>query len=196
MKNNISIPNPCNENWDNMSPETNGRFCSSCEQIVVDFTKMSDQEILDFISKSQQKVCGRFKNEQVQKSGFNIQTYLSGLYANAYLKIKNKTLKYTALLFVGGLMLLSGCNPKKIKTSTTTGAVKLDPPVKDSVCISTPMGGDTNDNKEHLMGEVAPPRYPERTHTIGKIAMPDSSSKIITPYPNKKIKKKIKGENL
>jgi hypothetical protein len=207
MKNNISVPKPCNENWENMSLDSNGRFCNSCEQIVVDFTTMTDQEILNFLSKSQQKVCGRFKTEQVQKKNNALHSYLSEIYSSAYLKIKNKALKYSALLVVGGLMIITGCNPKKPKTTTTTGEPLIDRTNKDSIC-HTQTNGDSNKRmQEHTIGEVAPRDWqsednstkttePDKTHTIGKIAMPDSSSKIVTPYPNKKIKKKIKDGDL
>jgi len=63
---NIAIENPCHENWDQMTPETQGRFCSSCEKIVIDFSEMSDSEILQFFNKPKtEKICGRFKTEQL-----------------------------------------------------------------------------------------------------------------------------------
>ncbi|MGC4041266.1 MAG: energy transducer TonB [Flavobacterium sp.] len=62
----ISIPKPCNESWDKMTPDETGRFCSSCVKSVVDFSEMKASEIQDFFIKNQgQKVCGRFRNEQL-----------------------------------------------------------------------------------------------------------------------------------
>ena len=66
----ISIPEPCNEGWSNMSPRKEGRFCSSCEKTVVDFTKMTDNEIVKMITKSKQeevKICGHFRKAQVNR---------------------------------------------------------------------------------------------------------------------------------
>lgn len=62
----ISIPKPCHENWDKMTPEQTGRFCNSCAKSVVDFTGMKASEIQHFFVENQgQKVCGRFKKEQL-----------------------------------------------------------------------------------------------------------------------------------
>jgi hypothetical protein len=63
----LQIPEPCHEKWHNMTPEEQGRFCGSCQKTVVDFTLMSDKEILDHISKAGQHVCGRFSNDQLNK---------------------------------------------------------------------------------------------------------------------------------
>jgi hypothetical protein len=62
----IHIPEPCSVNWNNMKPSDNGRFCDSCSLTVVDFTKMTNEEIGNyFLNKSGQHVCGRYRNDQV-----------------------------------------------------------------------------------------------------------------------------------
>lgn len=50
----IEIQNPCHEDWNTMTPEAKGRFCGSCEQIVIDFTGMIPREIATTLS-SQKK---------------------------------------------------------------------------------------------------------------------------------------------
>lgn len=62
------IPQPCHENWDNMTPEGKGRFCGSCSKQVVDFSLMSDQQVLNYFSSAESKVCGRFANDQLQRA--------------------------------------------------------------------------------------------------------------------------------
>lgn len=62
----IAIPKPCHEDWNQMTPDQTGRFCTSCVKSVVDFTNMKASEIQDYFIKNQGKsVCGRFKNEQL-----------------------------------------------------------------------------------------------------------------------------------
>jgi hypothetical protein len=62
----IYIHEPCRANWKEMNASGEGRFCDTCALTVVDFTKMSNEEISNyFLKKSGQRVCGNFRNDQV-----------------------------------------------------------------------------------------------------------------------------------
>lgn len=63
----LQIPEPCHENWQTMSPKEQGRFCGSCQKMVVDFSIMSDKEILNYISSANTHLCGRFSNDQLNR---------------------------------------------------------------------------------------------------------------------------------
>ncbi|MEN2399907.1 carboxypeptidase-like regulatory domain-containing protein [Flavobacterium sp. MC2016-06] len=62
----ISIPEPCHENWLEMSPSQKGRFCSNCQKNVIDFTKASDREIVLAYNENE-NLCGRFNNYQLNR---------------------------------------------------------------------------------------------------------------------------------
>jgi hypothetical protein len=62
----LSIPNRCSEKWENFSITGFGGYCSSCERIVVDFTKMSDEQLVDFFASKRAHTCGRFRREQLK----------------------------------------------------------------------------------------------------------------------------------
>ena len=62
----ISIPTPCHENWDTMTPEAKGRFCVSCQKTVLDFTNSSDREIASVL-KNTENACGRFRTAQLER---------------------------------------------------------------------------------------------------------------------------------
>ncbi|MXS71705.1 hypothetical protein GSF70_10790 [Flavobacteriaceae bacterium W22] len=68
----IKISKPCNENWDAMSPEENGKFCEVCSKIVRDFSESSDEKIYHDL-KSYKNICGRFTDHQLQRNiGFSV----------------------------------------------------------------------------------------------------------------------------
>jgi hypothetical protein len=64
----LQIPKPCHENWNEMTPYDQGRFCNSCQKNVVDFTGMSDSQLVAFFKKpTTGSVCGRFMNDQLER---------------------------------------------------------------------------------------------------------------------------------
>jgi hypothetical protein len=63
----IHLDQPCSEGWDSMKPDEKGRFCASCAKTVVDFTNMSNVDLLDFFKKNKGKdVCGRILPYQLE----------------------------------------------------------------------------------------------------------------------------------
>ncbi|MCS3871347.1 putative nucleic acid-binding Zn ribbon protein [Chryseobacterium ginsenosidimutans] len=52
---NVYIPNPCSENWELMSSQEKGRFCSVCSKCVIDFTEKQPEEIQQILSKEKMK---------------------------------------------------------------------------------------------------------------------------------------------
>jgi hypothetical protein len=62
----LSIPKPCHEKWDDFAPTSTGGFCSSCSKSVVDFTKMTDAEVIEFIKTKPANACGRFRQGQLK----------------------------------------------------------------------------------------------------------------------------------
>ncbi|WP_044398583.1 carboxypeptidase-like regulatory domain-containing protein [Lacinutrix sp. Hel_I_90] len=62
----LSIPKPCYEDWNNMSPNEKGRYCCACEKTVYDFTNKTDEYIVKSFKKNGQ-VCGRFKSTQLDR---------------------------------------------------------------------------------------------------------------------------------
>jgi hypothetical protein len=63
----ISIPTPCTEDWNVMTTNNDGKFCASCQKTVIDFSQMSDKELVDFFYHLKGKTCGRFNEKQVNR---------------------------------------------------------------------------------------------------------------------------------
>lgn len=69
----ISIPKPCHEDWSKMTPNEKGRFCTSCTKTVVDFTKMSPDDIQDYLHNNKdQRICGHIKQSQLDSINLRI----------------------------------------------------------------------------------------------------------------------------
>ena len=69
----IHIPKPCHANWDAMTLETKGRYCGSCAKTVVDFSVMTDNELLNYLNKNIGNICGHFTADQLQRPIIEIQ---------------------------------------------------------------------------------------------------------------------------
>jgi len=64
----LAVKEPCHESWNQMTSAEQGRFCQSCQKTVTDFSMMSDKEILNHLSKRGTDICGRFSNDQLNRS--------------------------------------------------------------------------------------------------------------------------------
>lgn len=65
----LSIPEPCHEDWSQMTPSAQGRFCSSCEKEVIDFTQLSRKQIIANVQRGE-KICGRYRKDQLATAYF------------------------------------------------------------------------------------------------------------------------------
>lgn len=63
----LSIPKPCHENWDTMTPNEKGRFCQVCSKKIRDFTNSSDEELYQEIY-SNSDICGNFRGNQLNRN--------------------------------------------------------------------------------------------------------------------------------
>jgi hypothetical protein len=61
----LSIPTPCHEDWNTMTATQSGKFCASCQKTVVDFSRMSDAEIIRYFTDFQGDTCGRLTEKQL-----------------------------------------------------------------------------------------------------------------------------------
>ena len=63
----LSLPQPCAESWDAMPLAGPGRHCAACHCTVVDFSRMSQADVLTYLAQAgSQRVCGAFRPDQVQ----------------------------------------------------------------------------------------------------------------------------------
>lgn len=106
----ISIPTPCHENLSLMDKTDNGKFCLSCQKEVIDFTKMSNEDIVLYFEKKKSgeaKVCGTFRVDQVLENKKTIE-----IPAQTYFYAKTNHQKFLWMLFACMGMFFVSCNSK------------------------------------------------------------------------------------
>jgi hypothetical protein len=68
----INITKPFHELWRQMLPVDGGRHCQSCCKTVIDFSAMTDKEIINYLGR-QSNVCGRFEDGQLIRINQQLQ---------------------------------------------------------------------------------------------------------------------------
>lgn len=64
----LNIENPCRKkNWDEMEVFDKTRFCSLCSKSVFDFKNWSDEQIINFLNKSEDTICARLSHQQMNR---------------------------------------------------------------------------------------------------------------------------------
>lgn len=126
----ISINEPCNENWDKMTPNDKGAFCLSCQKNVVDFSCKTINEIKDFFRKKSDTeiVCGRFDESQLEALTFDD-------FFNKFMKWKYFQKAALIVFFVFGLSLFAGAQSNPEIDRPTMGAVAYIPNDTSKVLI-------------------------------------------------------------
>ncbi|TRW22310.1 hypothetical protein FMM05_17545 [Flavobacterium zepuense] len=174
----LSVPKPCHESWDAMTPDAKGRYCGLCEKTVVDFTGMPGTEISSYLlANAGKKVCGRFNTEQLDPKPFIPQIPRSVLFSQTSFR----KMFLLALLVTMGTTLFS-CRrtigepaivddteqqvetinqpdtPSTKKITVAKGASSTKKSAKDTILFQL--------SKGTIVGEVAPPP-PEPTQLTG-----------------------------
>lgn len=63
----VSLGNPCQFGWSNMTAAEKGRHCAQCDKTVVDFTIMSDEQVIEYLL-LHKNVCGHFNKSQLGRT--------------------------------------------------------------------------------------------------------------------------------
>ncbi|AFD09199.1 hypothetical protein [Solitalea canadensis] len=160
----IQIPEPCHEDWNQMTIEDKGRRCALCCKTVVDFTDWETTAIIDYLKgKKEVLVCGRFKNSQVEQD-FDSSTkdrMKQIWFSNAsFLK------KIAAIILVAFGLTTTSCD------NSTVG--KADANSTDSIkAKETPL---LHGNKAQLVDSLL-----EGGHLVGIVDRPEGRIVLVAP---------------
>lgn len=158
-----TIPKPCHENWDTMTPKDNGRFCMSCSKTVVDFTNMLPDEVQHFFIRNENNsICGRFKKSQLDIITIQIpsrvlytQTHYSKMFLLALFIAMGTTLfscadkdgnkkKIDKIEVVEDVASTEQVSTGKSKISNLNDTLLLPPTQVDQVKFVKPLSNDKN----------------------------------------------------
>ena len=155
MKNhNLKIANPCHEDWDKMAQNQLGRHCQLCEKTVVDFTKMSSEEIKEYLLKrGNERICGRILKEPVKPIPSKKEQWFNNQRLRINQKIGFFPMRISLLSILSILMVLFGCNQTKVESKPDT---KENSPITSGDSVA-------NDNTQRI----------DELHTMGNIAKPE-----------------------
>jgi hypothetical protein len=156
MKPSVSIRKPCTEDWNKMTTAEQGRNCAVCCKTVVDFTGKTDGQIVDYLkANSAQRVCGRFKNGQV-----NVPVTAQRQPISRY------RLFMAAALFVFGAFLFTSCGGTR--EHEIMGDIAYTPDTVQTAVHKRPDSLISGTKKEECVIPV-PPEDPE-IHWMGDIS--------------------------
>ena len=164
----ISIKEPCHENWSDMTPNQQGAFCGKCMKTVVDFsTKTVDEIKIFFNSINEQNMCGRFKTTQLKDLSFDdfYSRFSNFHFSKRILLII--CLTFAAWLFGSNNLIAQTTGTQTTSIQATSVHEQVSVPYVSPISI------------------IKPQEY----FTTGPISMTYASQPFVIPIGNKKYKK-------
>jgi hypothetical protein len=57
------VPNPCHEDWDKLTPEERGHFCTVCQTKVWDLSSLTKEEAEEFLRETEGDLCVSYEEK-------------------------------------------------------------------------------------------------------------------------------------
>lgn len=131
----MQIESPCHENYSKMEKRRNGRYCSSCEKMVVDFTGMSNEQVTAYLKKqSSQSLCIRAKSFQLEDKN-RFENLIYNLRERIF-AVRSRPLKLAFLGLISGITVFTSSCIGKRMDHTHPPYWSYDENPKDSVATS------------------------------------------------------------
>ncbi|MDQ0640584.1 hypothetical protein QF042_004149 [Pedobacter sp. W3I1] len=103
----VTIPEPCLQNWDEMEKGTGFNFCKACSKNVIDFSGYTNAEIIGVLANSGSSVCGRLSQTQLNQLNYHL----------SIVPTSNKNwMKYLGVLAIGMSVFVMEARAENLKT--------------------------------------------------------------------------------
>lgn len=129
----VTIPKPCREDWNQMTPIAQGRACDICKKNVYDLTRNSDTEIARLFKLDPKRICGRFNDSQLNRWIPEVETSRIGLW---------KPIAAASILTFLGFQEVKG-NPINRNQITYQDSVKKNPEIKTDEVLNDTLKNDS-----------------------------------------------------
>lgn len=171
MRITISVPKPCHEDWNAMSPRQQGRHCAQCDHVVADLTRATDAQLVALFTSDAKPKCARFDPKKLDRAlGATEPRHARALPLAAFTSLVAVAAGHETMAQGGPVakpVMLS--EPAIVQPlpppPLVTGKMMLVPEPKDSTVKCTTITGDTLHTILH-----EPDPIPERIET-GNVAV-------------------------
>lgn len=116
----LSIQEPCAQKFDSFTKTETGGYCGFCSKVVIDFTGMSQKEIISYFSKAKKNTCGRLRQSQ-----------LSDYHPKTVDKMNSSVVSKGIAVF--GFSLLALCAAPEVSAQKVQTNVTVEQPVPNVV---------------------------------------------------------------
>ncbi len=112
MNKRISIQQPCHMSWKNLDriQSSKNRHCSECSIDIIDFTQMSNDEIIKYLSERKiEKVCARMYSVNKNSRYSKVQEVILSWHEYIKSNVHNQHFKTAILALLGLMLFTTGC---------------------------------------------------------------------------------------
>jgi len=111
----ISIAEPCTQNWDEMEKGAGFNFCAACSKNVIDFSGYTHAEIIQTLASASSTVCGRLSQNQLNQLNYHLSVVPAS---------SRNWMKYLGVLAIGAGILTHSAEAATIREFVETIELK------------------------------------------------------------------------
>ncbi|WP_426328318.1 carboxypeptidase-like regulatory domain-containing protein [Pedobacter sp. R-06] len=105
--NEVTIAEPCLQNWDEMEKGEGFNFCKACSKNVIDFSGYTNAEIINVLANAGSSICGRLSQTQLNQLNYHL----------AIVPTNNRNwMKYLGVLAIGMSIFMMDARAENLKT--------------------------------------------------------------------------------
>lgn len=105
--NEVTIAEPCLQNWDEMDKGDGFNFCKACSKNVIDFSGYTNAEIISVLAGASSSLCGRLSNTQLNQLNYHLSVVPT---------TNRNWMKYLGVLAIGMSVFVMDARAENFKT--------------------------------------------------------------------------------